>query len=374
MSTILLVDDDEADLLIVRQAVSWMGYSVVAVERGRDVVERARELKPSVIVLDRDFGDREFDGQSLCRALKADPATSRIPIVLLSDQAEEDDLAEGLDAGADDYIRRSEAPSIILARIQRLARFRRMVETSLMNDRLVQVGRLLAGIVHEIRGPLSVVRGHAELLQLLLATDHQAREWVAPILRNAKLLQVRLTHLMAAVRSGSNLAETVDVVNLIREALDLFGKGGDHRVEYPLVSIEVDPQPDSPRSGVSLDPGKFLLVLLNLLNNASDAILAEGRTGSIVFRVAEETIDELPWVRVDVLDDGPGIPLAVLDRVFEPFFTTKTDGSGYGLYLSSEILTELGGRIEASNRPEGGACFSIRLPAQPAVEAELAGV
>ena len=103
MSTILLVDDDEADLLIVRQAVSWMGYSVVAVERGRDVVERARELKPSVIVLDRDFGDREFDGQSLCRALKADPATSRIPIVLLSDQAEEDDLAEGLDAGADDY-------------------------------------------------------------------------------------------------------------------------------------------------------------------------------------------------------------------------------------------------------------------------------
>jgi signal transduction histidine kinase len=67
-------------------------------------------------------------------------------------------------------------------------------------------------------------------------------------------------------------------------------------------------------------------------------------------------------VRVDVMDDGPGIAPGYLDRIFEPFFTTKDGGTGYGLYLASEILKEHGGRLTAENLDGGGACLSIWLP------------
>jgi len=68
------------------------------------------------------------------------------------------------------------------------------------------------------------------------------------------------------------------------------------------------------------------------------------------------------WVRIEVCDNGPGIPSTLLERVFEPFFTTKETGSGYGLYLASEILKEQGGHLSATNLEMGGACFAVWLP------------
>jgi signal transduction histidine kinase len=78
------------------------------------------------------------------------------------------------------------------------------------------------------------------------------------------------------------------------------------------------------------------------------------------------------WVKVDIEDNGPGILPDHLPRIFEPFFTTKQEGSGFGLYLASEILREQGGFVTAANLPGGGACFSIWLaPAgPPAVESK----
>ena len=68
-------------------------------------------------------------------------------------------------------------------------------------------------------------------------------------------------------------------------------------------------------------------------------------------------------VTVDVIDDGPGVPEAYIDRVFEPFFTTREEGTGYGLYLAAEILKEQSGRLTVRNNPQGGATFTIWLPA-----------
>ena len=68
------------------------------------------------------------------------------------------------------------------------------------------------------------------------------------------------------------------------------------------------------------------------------------------------------WVTVDVIDDGPGIPEAFLDRIFEPFFTTRDEGTGYGLYLAAEILKEQSGRITVRNNPDRGATFTLWLP------------
>jgi signal transduction histidine kinase len=108
--------------------------------------------------------------------------------------------------------------------------------------------------------------------------------------------------------------------------------------------------------------------LLNLFGNAHEAITEAGRQGHITLRAFPYRDLDREWVKLEVADDGPGIPEAFIERVFEPFFTTKVTGTGYGLYLASEILREQGGRLTVNNHPGGGACFTVWLATAPAPE------
>lgn len=168
---------------------------------------------------------------------------------------------------------------------------------------------------------------------------------------------------MAAVRGGPPILLPQDVQPLMKEATELFAKGTDPRagrVEIETTACESLPP-------VKADGGRVIQVLLNLLGNAHEAILGDRKTGEtpagrIAMNADVRHDDGGEWVVVEVADSGPGIPESHLPRIFEPFYTTKPTGSGYGLYLASEILREHGGRITAANGPEGGARFSIWLP------------
>jgi signal transduction histidine kinase len=144
----------------------------------------------------------------------------------------------------------------------------------------------------------------------------------------------------------------------LQEATDLFVKGlpPNHRgVQILSESSRAEPE-------VRADPGRLIQVLINLFTNAYQAIAREGMTGTIRIRTEQARNEGTDWVKILVIDDGPGIPGAYLERIFEPFFTTREGGSGFGLYLCSEILKEQGGRLEACNNTDRGACLSIWLP------------
>jgi signal transduction histidine kinase len=356
MSTVLLVDDSPADRALFRLILGRAGFSVHELSRGLDAVAKAREIRPHVVVLDVNLPDT--DGHAVCRALRADPVCSGLPVLMLTIKGNDDDVLAGLEAGADDYLAKDEAGEIILARVRRLVQFRKLATISVLNEQLAQVGRLVAGIVHEIRAPLTVIRGNAEMIAMEAEANATSSQWVEPILRAVKTLQVRLDHLMAAVRTGPSEPRAVDVLPLLRESLNLFLKGTDPR----RGSIAVDLQTEEVVPIVRVDPGRLMQVVLNLLSNAHEAIFAERPEGQIVVRVRSVMEDGFVRVRVDVLDNGPGIAPSHLDRIFEPFFTTKEGGTGYGLYLASEILREHGGRLTAENCHEGGACLSVWLP------------
>ncbi|HEX8201616.1 MAG TPA: ATP-binding protein, partial [Isosphaeraceae bacterium] len=230
-----------------------------------------------------------------------------------------------------------------------------------LNEQLAQVGRLLAGIIHEIRGPLSVIRGNAELMRMSLGEEDTSKQWVAPIIRACQLLQVRLEHLMAAVRGGPAVLQDLDLIPLTSEAAELFQKGIDPRRGQVTIHTEFSVALPPVRA----DAGRMIQVLLNLLSNAHEAILAVQGQGRITVRTDLAREDDRDWILVEVLDDGPGIPEHLLGRIFEPFFSTKDEGSGYGLYLASEILREHAGRLTARNAPGGGACFTLWLPPAP---------
>ena len=118
----------------------------------------------------------------------------------------------------------------------------------------------------------------------------------------------------------------------------------------------------APDCAAMVDAGRLMQVLFNLLGNAQQALARQDQAGHIALRAG--TVDEegKQWVVVDIVDDGPGVPEAFIDRIFEPFFTTRDDGTGYGLYLAAELVKEQSGRLTVRNNPGAGATFTIWLP------------
>jgi signal transduction histidine kinase len=354
--TVLIVDDSAADRALMRAILSRAGYTVHEVARGHDVIPRARQIRPHVIILDVNLPD--MSGLDVCRAVRAEREIANVPVLMLTVRHDDTDVVAGLDAGADDYVVKDAAGAIILGRVRRLIEFRQMAGLAMLNQQLTQVGRLLTGIVHEIRGPLSVIRGNAELLRME-AREEEQTQWIDSIIRSTRILQVRLDHLMAAVRDSSAEMQLIDPLEVVREAVDLFIKGlpPDDR------SVRVEMECSSPLPRVHSDPGRLMQVLLNLLSNAREAIDRTGHGGRIAVRTRTTQDDGRSWVTIEVMDDGPGIPEAFLGRIFEPFFTTREEGTGYGLYLAAQILEEQSGRLTARNNPDRGATFALWLPA-----------
>lgn len=359
-ATVLTVDPSEADRTMLRAVLSGGGYTVheAALAQAAEVVEEAKRIRPHLIILGANLND--MDETALCKAVRAEASIAGIPILLLTAGRADDFVLAGLNAGADDYILKDSAPELLLARVRRLIQYRRLSGLAILDRQLVQIGRLLAGIVHEIRGPLSVIRGSAELLRLTLQDRPDELQWVESILRGSSLLQHRLEHLMGAVRSGPAHRAPVELAALLTEAVDLFAKGlpRDH------VRVRLEVAADGP-SRVFGDAGRLLQVVFDLLTNAQQATIAKGASGEIVLRTSKARDERNEWVKLEVVDNGPGIPDIHLNRIFEPFFTTREGGSGYGLYLASEITREMGGRITAANNADQGACFTIWLPVEP---------
>ena len=314
-----------------------------------------REVRPHAILLDLNLPDT--DGHSVCRAILADPLIASIPVLMLTARDNHADILEGLEAGADDYVTKDAPGEILLQRIRRPIEYRQMATVAVLNEHLVQVGRLLAGIVHEIRGPLSVIRVSAELMRFQLGPDHPHLQWVEPILEHSTAPSpARAPYGDRPRRTGGR-------------------RGGGPGPGGPR-GCRLVPQGDRPEglpgcrrgpcrrgfASARTDPGRLIQVLFNLLGNAHEAIVASHTQGRIIVNLDKARDQGRAWTRIDVIDDGPGIPEAILDRIFEPFFTTKDGGSGFGLYLSRESLKEQDSRLTVCNRSEGGACFTIWLP------------
>jgi signal transduction histidine kinase len=356
MGAVLIVDDSAADRALLRTILGRAGYTVYEVANGGDAVQKAREIRPHIVILDVNLPD--LNGLAVCRAIRADAEIGGVPVLMLTVRDDDTDVLAGLEAGADDYVAKDSAGAIVLGRVRRLIEFRQMSSMAMLNQQLVQVGRLLAGIVHEIRGPLAVICGSAELLLYTESPDSENLQWIDAILRNAQLLQLRLDHLVATVRNSSSNVEDVDLPTLLRETVQLFLKGlppGDR-------PIQIETACDDHVRAVRIDPGRLMQVLFNLLNNAQQALARLDRGGRIIVRVGTVEEHDQRWVVVDIVDDGPGVPEAFIDRIFEPFFTTRDGGTGYGLYLAAELIREQSGRLTVVNNTEAGATFRIWLP------------
>ncbi len=228
-------------------------------------------------------------------------------------------------------------------------RARRLLEQT---ERLVTIGQMAAGVAHEINNPLNAIVGMAELLYEDL-TDERAKR-MAEHIRDQALRIGRITkNLLTYSRPRPQELAQVDINEVVREVLDMKS--------YQLQSsnIAVSLNLSSSLHPVLGDKIQLQQVLLNLVNNAEDAMSEQG--GGTLTITTEQSEDA---IRVVVEDTGRGIPPEHLPHIFDPFFTTKPVGRGTGLGLAIVygIVTGHGGKIWAENRPEGGARFVIEFP------------
>lgn len=222
-------------------------------------------------------------------------------------------------------------------------------------DRLATVGRLGAGIAHELGTPLNVVIGHASMLR---EEQPAAEEHATIIIEQARRAATIIRQLLDFARRRTPKRMSTDMRQVAQQAVALLQTVASKR--NVVLSVRGDP------AIVDGDATLLQQALLNLLENALHAVKQQG---SVVVEVSRGTgkqdeHDERRIVRTAVVDTGPGIPAEILDRVFEPFFTTKDpgEGTGLGLCVAFGIAQDHGGWLEAKSEPGAGACFSIVLP------------
>jgi len=238
-----------------------------------------------------------------------------------------------------------------------LARLRDTQAQLVQAGKMSALGQLVSGVAHELNNPLSVIIGYGQLLLNRNIPDPLRRPVELMVQQGDRMAKI-VRNLLYFARQRPPERAPVDMNQVIEQTLALRF----NQLTLSGIAVERDYAEALPR--VLGDSQQLQQVILNLLLNAEQAITSEGRGGKIVFHT--RACPEHRTVRVEVRDDGPGIPHEVLPRVFEPFFTTKEVGLGTGLGLSVSygIVEEHGGRLAADSRP-GETVFWLELPVAP---------
>jgi len=227
-------------------------------------------------------------------------------------------------------------------------------------SRLATIGEMAAGIAHELNQPLTAIANYAQACDRLLGRPGSNLEDIRTAMREIAGQAVRagdiLRRLRSLAQSQPMRRERSDVNATVAAIRDLIlADGRVHRAQ-----VQFDLAPDLPPA--SIDTVQIQHVILNLVRNGLEA-LAE--PGSAVRQLTVRTgLAPDGDVEIAVLDNGPGLSPQALQRMFDPFFSTKPEGTGLGLAISNTVVRAHGGSLTYRANAPGGACFSIRLPAE----------
>ena len=216
-------------------------------------------------------------------------------------------------------------------------------------DRLASLGLLSASVAHELNTPLAVLHGSIEkLIETVPGAAQQQR--LSRMLRVTQRIRQISEGLVDFARGRKDEMETVALLPVMEEAWTLVGFD-DKAVQISFINRT------DPAIAVQGSAGRLVQVFVNLLRNALDAVQSGGE-------IVVEASARGGWTVVTVADNGPGIPADVLPNIFEAFITSRLDsrGTGLGLAVAEGIVHQHGGKIEASNRPGGGAILTVELP------------
>lgn len=218
-------------------------------------------------------------------------------------------------------------------------------------ERLASLGKLAAGIAHEIRNPLGALKGFLQYFQRKLTLQDQDKTYLTVMMKEVDRLNAVISNLLDFARPKDPVLESCDVGSLIRHVLTLTESDFQAKeIEISLNIAENLPQ-------VRLDRDQMTQVLLNMLLNAVQVMESGGQIG-----IAANIRVKTNQLEIAISDDGKGIPADDLPKIFDPFFTTKKRGAGLGLAIAHTIIKNHHGEITVESEEGKGSTFRIRLP------------
>ncbi|MCR8642559.1 ATP-binding protein [Paenibacillus sp. N1-5-1-14] len=238
---------------------------------------------------------------------------------------------------------------VIFKDVSNLRSLEQQVERS---DRLAMIGQIAAGAAHEIRNPLTSIKGFLQVFrksfdQLGL---HREQEYVDIMLDEINRVNELVNEFLKLSKSRDAKFQKTNITGVLRGLMPII------QSEALLHNVQLSYETENRLPDVIADQEMLKQVFLNICKNGIEAMV-EGGTLSITERVDVQERN----VRVEIHDTGPGIPLYVIDKIFDPFFTTKEEGTGLGLSVCQRIIHDLGGQIRVSSKGFG-TTFTICIP------------
>lgn len=281
--------------------------------------------------------------------------------VSISGSSEMSQLAESFNAMSETLQLKDRQVNTQLAALEKAnEELRQAREETIRSEKMASIGLLAAGMAHEIGTPLASIMGYSELLTGSQADNDANSEYVQRITQDCARIDRIVRGLLDYSRPRPAKIEPVDIRQLVLDTIELLSRQGAFK------NIEVVPMFNEPLQPAGVDPHQLQQVLINLMLNSRDAMPGGGK---LTIGTTTDSKTALPGgaiisIRIDVLDNGSGIPPENLGKLFDPFYTTKPPGKGTGLGLAivSRIIDELGGRIKVQSKMGTGTCFSLWLP------------
>jgi len=408
MSRILVVDDEPRNLQAInRFFLDEDDISLDFAADGTTALAKIATLPPDLVLLDIMMPG--LNGYEICRRIKADAATSDIMVLMVSGQAALDDRLKGYEVSADDYITKPYEPEELKAKVAILLRLKKLQdelrETNLNLEDLVRlktkelikkerqavIGQLVQGIVHNLKTPLTGLKGFSELakeelekcleqkeeaIEKLREHMHQSVGHIGRCLDILKTMDQLINNLLIKSRKDATTEKTqLNLNEVLAAELDFLQ--ADMIIKHKIIkTLHLDPDPPT-ILGVYSD---FSQIFCNLIQNAKDAMHTSPNKELTISSTHDDT-----RIILQFRDTGPGFPAEHIDKIFEPFFSTKATesdqegrnepiGTGLGLYTCAEIINSYGGEIRAEATPGQGACITLLIPYARQERKNISGV
>jgi signal transduction histidine kinase len=384
---LVLIADDEPDIRrFLRMQLE--NVDVIEASDGAEALELVRLRRPQLAILDNMMP--EMDGIEVCRKIRENPSTRGVAVILLTARADESTKLSALDAGANDFLTKPFSTTELSLRLENqitMARARREMfdlnnelhsaleqikENEVImvrNEKLSALGRMSAGIIHEINNPLNYASAglHAlETFSRVMPPEEQPD--YLDVLKDIREGVARVSQIVIDLRkfTRDDKAANVDadLAEVIERSRRMVSHHAGKEIEFHLTIPE--------RALISGNPNQLVQVFINFFQNSIDAIhMRLEANGGLPGRIDVQMESVGGGWQVTIRDNGIGIPAEDLQKIFDPFFTSKDVGKGMGLGLSitHQILQAHQAVVEVDSCPTEFTCFRIAFPA-PSFESD----
>ena len=374
----VLVADDEPDMLRYLKSQLTLNFQVIEAVDGRQAIEKASQFLPDVIVCDMMMPEKS--GLEVCREIRERTHTKSTPILMLTARADEETKLTALAAGANDFITKPFSTTELRVRLknlvdtfhlqQKLVRQNQLLEATIEqlketevqlvhSEKLASLGRMSAGIIHEINNPLNYAKtGLYVLRNIMESPSTDEKEASLEVLQDIQEGIDRIDRIVSDLRifTHPNVTqiERIQIVDLVTSALRLLS----HEL-YNKVTVENEISTDQT---IWANRNEVIQVLVNLLQNAIYAVEKKHSAEKPTIRLT--AFQDYQHSLLIIRDNGEGISPENISKIFDPFFTSKDVGEGMGLGLSIcyRIMQQHGGSIEVHSERGVYSEFTLRFP------------